>query len=377
MFAQLTRDSTVSEFCEAWLAEKVVGPVYATATQQTYGYALQIALRLWDEDLRLRDWNITHIEQFITHMINMRLERPGKKRQGYSPATVQIYATAAWSALTDAASRSLVDAPPLRRPKVPSVPQADYDVPTSDELLALVHAAGPDTQDSRLIYFLFVTCLRIGEAAALTIEDVDLDHWRDESGTWALVTVSKQRVVYAADEPPPDHVDAADIWGPTPDPATGWRRPKSASAFRRIMLAPAGRDVLLEQMRHVEAAGKKQGRRFSATGAPIDDGHSWVDRGLLWPGKRGGVLSLQMFRLRLRRFAALAGFAGRLTPHTLRHAGATWALQQGAQLIYVQKMLGHATTAQTARYLHPNHEGRIEVAAALATALPRRRTSVE
>ena len=44
--------------------------------------------------------------------------------------------------------------------------------------------------------------------------------------------------------------------------------------------------------------------------------------------------------------------ASRVSFHTLRHTAASWLTIRGASLRSVQEVLGHATTAQTARYAH-------------------------
>jgi integrase/recombinase XerD len=63
----------------------------------------------------------------------------------------------------------------------------------------------------------------------------------------------------------------------------------------------------------------------------------------------------QLYRL-VRKYVMLAGVAGRISPHTLRHCFATHLLGGGADLRSVQEMLGHADIATTQIYTHVDKE---------------------
>jgi site-specific recombinase XerD len=57
----------------------------------------------------------------------------------------------------------------------------------------------------------------------------------------------------------------------------------------------------------------------------------------------------------------LPAWAGRLTPHVLRHACASQLYLSGMDLLLIQQLLGHAWIATTMRYVHV-HRTRIEEA---------------
>lgn len=54
----------------------------------------------------------------------------------------------------------------------------------------------------------------------------------------------------------------------------------------------------------------------------------------------------------VRRAAERAGIAGNVSPHWLRHAHATHALENGASIVLVKETLGHASIETTAKYTH-------------------------
>lgn len=68
--------------------------------------------------------------------------------------------------------------------------------------------------------------------------------------------------------------------------------------------------------------------------------------------RRGGPLNeSQVFRI-VRAAAERAGLDANVSPHWMRHAHASHALDRGAPISLVQATLGHASVATTGRYLH-------------------------
>lgn len=189
-------------------------------------------------------------------------------------------------------------------------PSADLEVPKAwatlpevlslDEVTALLAAPNPDMplawRDRALLEVAYGTGARVSELVGLRVEDV----WYDDGLVRIVGKGDKERLV-----------------------PVGRRALGAAALYAR-------------EIRPTLDRGAGAGALFlNARGRPLSRVGAW------------GIV---------KKCAAEAGLAGRVTPHTLRHTFATHMLERGADLRALQEMLGHADLATTQLYTHVDRE---------------------
>lgn len=183
--------------------------------------------------------------------------------------------------------------PKLSRP-LPDV----LDLEEIEKMLALADAKTPFiSRDRALLEVLYAAGLRVAEAAALNLGDVD---WRADEIRVIGGKGNKDRIVLIgrfAKAALKEYVDSARPW---------------LLARRSDKLSPACES--------------------------------------LWVNARGTRLSSHAMYILVQNYAACAGITKKVTPHTLRHSFATHMLQHGADLRVVQELLGHRSLSSTQVY---------------------------
>jgi integrase/recombinase XerD len=182
----------------------------------------------------------------------------------------------------------------------PRVPAGLPKALSEPEVMALLQSvAGNEPvarRDRAILEVLYGTGLRISELVGLSLGDLDLE----SALLRAFGKGSKERVV-----PVGRHaVDALVDW-----------------------LRPGGRPSLVPE---------RWRRRHDAEAVFLN--------------QRGGRLTRQGAWLVVTQWGTVAGLAGKLTPHVLRHSCATHMLDHGADIRSVQEMLGHASVSTTQVY---------------------------
>ncbi|REK54058.1 MAG: recombinase XerC [Thermobacillus sp.] len=244
-------------------------------------------------------------------------------RERYSEGTVRRIHSIFASAISDAIHEfGILRDNPLQKIKIARDEHEDagkIKFFTVDELSRFLAACVPvkhaKYQHSRMHQALFTllarTGLRIGEALALTWDDIDLI-----KGT---VSVTKT-LIYPLNT----------------DPRV--TTPKTRSSIRTIKLDPE----TIRAMKEYRVNQKETILRY---------GFQRSDLNLVFHGPDGKWLRINVVREYMYEVCKRAGLP-RLSPHALRHSHAVHLLEAGATIRYVAERLGHASIKTTEKYLH-------------------------
>jgi len=141
-----------------------------------------------------------------------------------------------------------------------------------------------------------------------------------------------------------------------------------ATAIRVAELCGLDLDDVDEARRTLRVLGKGDRERTVVYGVPAEQAlRAWCEAGrpalaragsppALLLGARGGRLNPRVARVVVHRAVAAVPGVPDIGPHGLRHAAATHMLDGGADLRYVQELLGHAKLSTTQLYTHVTAE---------------------
>ena len=187
--------------------------------------------------------------------------------------------------------------PAPRTPK--SLPRA-LTLPDTETLL---ESDGEDAfaeRERALFELLYATGLRVSEAAALDLDDVDLSA----------------------------------------------RMLRAQGKGRKERIVPFGEEAEEALRAYLPARAERRAGSKSRTGSRAGQAEP------LFVNSRGGRLTTRSMARVLKRRLRAAGLPEEISPHALRHTFATHLLQAGADLRAIQELLGHASLSTTQKYTH-------------------------
>lgn len=83
--------------------------------------------------------------------------------------------------------------------------------------------------------------------------------------------------------------------------------------------------------------------------------------GTFFVNRQGKRLTEQSIRFMIRRYTELVKIPIHITPHMFRHSVATYLLEEGVDIMYIQKILGHSSIKTTQIYLHVASKKQMEI----------------
>jgi site-specific recombinase XerD len=133
-----------------------------------------------------------------------------------------------------------------------------------------------------------------------------------------------------------------------------------ALQWRDVQLRAAGQAQVTVQGK----GGTTRTVLIPARAAALLGEHGGPEQPVFVSRKRGGHLDRSQVHRIVQTAARRAGLTGAVSPHWLRHAHASHALERGAAIHLVQQTLGHASVATTGVYLHarPNDSSALYLA---------------
>lgn len=83
--------------------------------------------------------------------------------------------------------------------------------------------------------------------------------------------------------------------------------------------------------------------------------------GYFFVNRRGARFTEQSIRNMINKYTHRAGILIHITPHMFRHSVATYLLEEGVDIMYIQKILGHGSIKTTQIYLHITCRKQMEI----------------
>lgn len=312
-------DVTVADYVALWIKRR---RHIAPATVISYESQLRNNIAPGLGSVRVQELTGIAIDTWIGELVD----------KGLSPTTARLAFTVLKAALADAVGTKVIRENPADSPVIslPKRRQREVVSWTEEEVQRFVDVASGHELEA-LFRFMLASQLRLGEALALPWSLVNLNtgeihvHWNRRQHDGAISEV------------------------------------KTARSRRRVVvdgttttLLQAHRDRLTFERRKLLFPGGEPERVFVAA-----DGHTMVP---------------STIRRELARLCKQASIT-RLTPHGLRHTGATLLLKAGVPLHVVSRRLGHSSAAFTADvYAHVLPSQEADAAALLEALMDERKT---
>ena len=217
------------------------------------------------------------------------------------------------AALLQAVDNGLIIKSPAARIKMPLQQERTPRVLTVHEQEIFIEAA-QKYRNGEIFVLILGTGLRIGEALALTWDDIDFDN--------CILSVNRTQIEYC------EHINGETIYHRT------YNSPRTKNSKRKIPLIPA----LIKMLLNLKTQREEEKKKFK---------DAYQDNGLIFCNYYGVSLNYTAISKKMNSICKATGLEG-VHPHTLRHTFATRGLENGIELKIMQELLGHSSIKMTA-----------------------------
>ena len=327
----LCSDQPFGEYLEQWF-EKFGSVAIRDSTRMNYIGYLRHVQRHKIKDVKLKNLTADDLQDFV-----LFLQNAGHLDTGVplSAKTLRNIMNMVHKALEHAVGRQLIYHNAADYVQLPKVITPEMRVLTETEISRFVSAMEGDSLQIALILMLFCG-LRLGEACALTPDDV-----RSDDGIYYLnITKSLNRV--------------SNFEAKSGEPKTILKvqETKTSKGKRQVPLLPEVADKVLS---HIQRQKEQAAKSYDI----------YEENPYLVSNELGHFLDPGTVRKKLKAVAESIGITD-FHPHCLRHTYASQAVKAGVPLPYLSDILGHESTAFTAKvYVSLDLEGRAKAQSAM------------
>lgn len=329
----LCSDQSFGEYLEQWFT-KFGSVSIKDSTKMNYLCYIRHIQHHMVKDVKLKNLTADDLQDFISYLQKCgHLDAPS---QALSAKTIRNIKNMLHKALDHAVGRQLIYHNPADYVELPRVITPDIRVLTEDEIRRFVAAMEGNTLQISLILMLFCG-LRLGEACAITHADLCCN-----DGIYYLnIAKSLNRVTNFGAKPR--------------EPKTMLRiqETKTSKGTRQVPLLPEIADKVLA---HIQWQNEQATQSYGM----------YETNPYLVSNELGHFLDPGTVRKKLKAVAESIGI-NNFHPHCLRHTYASQAVKAGVPLPYLSDILGHESTAFTAKvYVSIDLEGRAKAQSAMS-----------
>jgi len=310
IYCSNSTNQTVGKWFEEWL--KKYGIIaYKNATYNSYQSIIHSYIIPHIGGIPLSKITVREIQVMMNDLyLNGKINDNG----GLSPATLAKIKNTLSKGFQQALALNIIPASPMNGLVLPSIQTPLISIFTTEEKAALFnkmhnHPVG------YLIVILLTTGLRIGEALALKVSDIDFKNGKLSVNKNVLFIRSKL------------NGEMKHIIG----------TPKTKSGIRQFLITPYTVELFKMQLYSVEKMKKTAGCL-------------WIDNDLIFPNRHGYYQSRQNVRKKHIQMQKDAGISKPKNLHALRHTFATDALNAGVSAQNLSHILGHKNGAITLEF---------------------------